>query len=242
MRYAILGDVHGNLEALNEVLWALKRESIDEYMCIGDIVGYNANPKECIKIVKELCKKIVAGNHDWACVNKFAWEWFNDIAKEAISWTSQILSNEEKNFLSFLNLVYENSDFTLVHGTLFEPERFFYLDNISYAWKCFQNLRTPILFLGHTHRPLFFLLDRNDRLFYSFENEISIEKGFRYIVNVGSVGQPRDGDPRACFCIYDTEKKLIELKRIEYDFRKTQEKILNNSLPEELAYRLAWGR
>ncbi|MCM8784069.1 MAG: metallophosphatase family protein [Candidatus Omnitrophica bacterium] len=242
MRYAILGDVHSNWEALNEVLWALKKENIDEYFSIGDIVGYNASPKECIKIMKEFCKKIVAGNHDWACVGKFNLEWFNDLAKNAILWTVNLLDEDEKRILSGLPLIYEESDFTLVHGTIFEPDKFFYLDNLSYAWMCFQVLKTPLLFVGHTHKALIFSLDSEGNIQYFFEDKISLKKGMRYIVNVGSVGQPRDGDPRACFCIYDSEEKTVEFRRISYDLKKTQKNILNNLLPEELAFRLSWGR
>ncbi|MGE4358181.1 MAG: metallophosphoesterase [Candidatus Omnitrophota bacterium] len=242
MRYAILGDIHSNLEALSEVLGELRRESIDEYYSIGDIVGYYANPKECIEIIRRVCKNSVAGNHDWACVDKLSLDWFNDLAKEAIIWTANLLDKDEKDFLFHRELVYQKEDFTLVHGTLFKPEKFYYLNNLSYAWMCFQNLKTKILFLGHTHIPFFCFMDSGGKVLYSFENKIFLKDGFRYIVNVGSVGQPRDGDRRASFCIYDTEENYVELRRVEYDFRKTQGKILNNSLPEELALRLAWGR
>ncbi|MCM8793925.1 MAG: metallophosphatase family protein [Candidatus Omnitrophica bacterium] len=241
MRYAILGDIHSNLEALQEVIWVLKKEDINEYFCIGDVVGYNANPKECIEIVNQTCKKIVAGNHDWACGGKLSLEWFREIAREAIVWTMGLLDAQEKNLLSHWELIYEEKDFTLVHGTLFEPEKFHYLDNLNYAWLCFKNLKTPLLFLGHTHKPLFFSLDKQGNLLYSFAEKILLEKDVRYIINVGSVGQPRDGDPRACFCIYDSEKNFVEFRRVIYDFKKTQEKIFKHPLPEELALRLSWG-
>ncbi len=242
MRYAILGDIHSNLEALNEVLRALKRESIDEYLCIGDIVGYNADPKECLKIARGLCTKIVAGNHDWACVGKFDLEWFRDMAKEAILWTTPLLDDEEKNLLSNLELIYEAGDNTLVHGTLFEPREFHYLENLDYVRRSFQNLKTHILFLGHTHKLVVYIADKEDRIDYSWAEKLSLDDDLRYIVNVGSVGQPRDSDMRACFCIYDTFKKSIEFKRLEYDFRKTQEKISAAGLPERLAFRLSIGK
>ncbi|MCM8765467.1 MAG: metallophosphatase family protein [Candidatus Omnitrophica bacterium] len=242
MRYAILGDIHSNLEALQEVLWELKKKDIDAYLCIGDLVGYNANPRECIEIIRGTCKQIIAGNHDWACVGKLSLAWFREIAKEAIIWTTNLLAETEKIFLSHLELVYEEEDFTLVHGTLFKPEEFYYLDNLGYARRCFENLKTPLLFLGHTHKPLVFSLDHRGNLLYSFEEKIFLREEMRYIINVGSVGQPRDGDPRACFCIYDSKEKTIEWHRISYDYKKTQEKILANSLPVELAYRLSEGR
>lgn len=242
MKYAILGDIHSNLEALNEAIWELKKENIDVCFSIGDVVGYNANPKECIKIVKAICKKVVAGNHDWACIGKLDLNWFNDLAKSVILWTIKLLDEDEKNFLSALPLISEEDDFTLVHGTLFKPEKFFYLDNLNYAWMCFQSLKTPVLFLGHTHKPIIFSLDNKGNISYSFEEKFFLREGMRYIINVGSIGQPRDGDPRACFCIYDKEEKTIEFRRISYDFKKTQEKILNNFLPEELAFRLSLGR
>lgn len=242
MRYAILGDIHSNLEALNEVLWELKKESIDEYLCIGDVVGYNADPKECINITKSLCSKIVAGNHDWATAGKFSLDWFRDMAKDALVWTISLLDDAEKNYLSSLELIYEFQDFTLVHGTLFEPGQFHYLTNAEYAWRDFQFLKTKICFLGHTHKPIVYIMDKEGKMGYFRDEKLNLEDGFHYIVNVGSVGQPRDGDTRACFCIYDTKEKSVEFKRIEYDFEKTQEKILAVDLPQELAFRLSWGR
>lgn len=242
MRYAILGDIHSNLEAIDEVLRALKKESIDEYLCVGDIVGYNADPHECIKIVKSLCSKIIAGNHDWAVVGKFRLDWFRELAREAIVWTAPLLDDEEKEFLSSLELIYASGDFTLVHGTLFEPGEFHYLTSLDYAFKTFQVLKTKICFLGHTHKPVFYIMDKEGKISYSWDEKLFLEDDLRYIVNVGSVGQPRDGDTRACLCIYDTEANSIEFRRVEYDFRKAQEKIRATNLPEALALRLSMGK
>jgi predicted phosphodiesterase len=242
MRYAILGDIHSNLEALNEVIRALKRETINEYLCIGDIVSYNADPYDCIKIIKSLCVKTVAGNHDYACVGKLSLDWFRDIAKEALVWTIAVLDDEEKNYLSSLELIYEFQDFTLVHGTLFEPEEFHYLTNLDYAFKTLQVLKTKICFLGHTHKPGVYIMDREDKVSYSRDEKLILEDGLHYIVNVGSVGQPRDGDTRACICIYDSQENSIQFRRVEYDSKNTREKILASGLPEKLAWRLLVGR
>jgi len=242
MRYAVLGDVHSNLEALNEVLGALKKESIDEYLCVGDVVGYNADPKDCIKIIKPRCKKIVAGNHDWGCVGKFRLDWFRDLAKEAIAWTTLLLDDAEQEFLSNLELIYEFQNFTLVHSSLFEPEEFHYFTNLDYAMKSFAVLKTQICFLGHTHKPMVYIMDEKGEVSCCFEQRTNLEENKRYIVNVGSVGQPRDGNTRACFCIYDTQDKSIEFRRVEYDFRRTQDKIRATDLPQALALRLFLGK
>ncbi len=242
MRYAVIGDVHGNLEALDAVLLSLKSRHIDEYLCIGDVVGYNADPRECIKIIKSLCPKSVAGNHDLACVDKFDIKWFKGVAKDALLWTKDILDNEEKKYLSGLNPVLKFGDITLVHGTLFEPEEFHYLTNLDYAARSFGFLDTKICFVGHTHIPAVQVMNKNREVSYSFDTKINLEDDLCYIVNVGSVGQPRDYDNRSCFCIYDTEEGAIEIERVGYDFRITQKKIFLNKLPEELAFRLAWGK
>lgn len=242
MRYAVIGDVHGNLEALNAVLLSLKSKHIDEYICVGDVVGYNTDPRECIEIIKYLCPKSVAGNHDFACTGKFDLKWFRGVAKSAILWTKNVLDNEEKEYLSGLKYVLKFGDITLVHGTLFEPEGFHYLTNLDYAARSFALLDTRICFVGHTHIPAVQAIDREGEVSYLFDEEINLEDDLRYIVNAGSVGQPRDYDNRSCFCIYDTEKGTIEIKRVGYDFRITQKKIFLNKLPEELAFRLAWGK
>ena len=265
MRYGIFSDVHSNLEALRAVIDAYQREHIDRYLCIGDIVGYAANPLECIQLIKGLNAGIVAGNHDWGSGGKFDLEYFNPSAKEALVWTSGILSGSDKDFLCGLPLTHEEENFVLAHGSLDRPQEFRYLNNHEAAFADFAVLKKQICFIGHTHRPGVFV-ELEDNLFYGVgkyktflttENRLKViaqrfsckasgilqlEGRKRYIVNVGSVGQPRDRDPRAAYVIYDTDQKAVELKRITYDISAVQEKILNAGLPDFFASRLAEGK
>ena len=241
MRYGIFSDIHSNLEAFNAVITAYKKERIDRYLCIGDIVGYATDVHSCIQLVKNLKAEIVAGNHDWGASGKFDLEYFNPAAKEALIWTSKTLSQSELDFLQNLPLAHSEENFVLAHGTLDSPEKFYYLNDYDEADRTFSVLKSEICFIGHTHRPGVFV-EAEENLFYKPLARVQLEDKKRYIINVGSVGQPRDGDCRAAFVIYDTEAKTVELKRITYDFTATQEKILKAGLPEFLASRLAEGR
>lgn len=241
MRYGIFSDIHSNLEAFSAAIEAYKNERIERYLCIGDIVGYAANPSECIDKVRELKAVIVAGNHDWGACGRLDLEYFNPTAKEALKWTMGFLSKAESDFLSSLPLAYSEENFILAHGTLDSPEEFYYLDSMDEADRTFSILDKQVCFVGHTHRPGVFI-ERDNELFYKGLSSLQVEDNKRYIINVGSVGQPRDGDFRASFVIYDTAAKNVELKRIDYDFTAAQKKILRAGLPEFLARRLSEGR
>jgi predicted phosphodiesterase len=242
MRYGIFSDVHSNLEALEAVLDAYKKEAIDEFLCGGDIVGYGANPLECIARIKAVAKLTVAGNHDWASVGLFPVTYFNPLAAQAVSWTRQKLDTADNGFLKGLRLVFKNGDLTLVHGTLHNPEEFNYMMDGDAAERTFEILKTDICFVGHSHLPGFFIQDEEKRLSYREKDALAIQKGRQYIVNVGSVGQPRDRNPDAAYCIYDTDKKKVEIKRIKYDTEAARAKIINAGLPKFLGDRLLSGR
>lgn len=242
MRYAVFSDIHSNLEALEAVFGAYKKESVDQYLCIGDLVGYAANPKECIEKVIAAAMVIMAGNHDWAAIDLFSSQYFNALAKEAISWTKQNLDDSFRCILQSFRLTYMNKDLTLVHGTLNLPEEFNYLEDEDAARQTFALLTTQVCFVGHTHLPCVYVKDRNERIHYSETNVINIEPDNKYIVNVGSVGQPRDNNPQAAYCIYDTAKKEILIKRADYDKEKARQKIINAGLPHFLGDRLLVGR
>lgn len=242
MRYGIFSDIHSNIEALDEVISAYQNESIDKYFCIGDVVGYAANPKECIERVKKLAEITVAGNHDWATVNLFSIDFFNDYAKEAIHWTKLIISDAEINFLESLNLTYKSEGFILVHGTLGHPEEFNYMTDGYIAEETFNLMQEDICFVGHTHKPGVFMKDSHGRIHYRQDDSYEINPGNKYIVNVGSVGQPRDGNPKAAYCIYDTDKKEVQIKRVGYDSVAAGKKIMDAGLPKFLGERLMMGR
>jgi len=242
MRYGIFSDVHSNLEALTAVIDAYKKEKIDLYLCAGDIVGYAANPKECINKVDALAMATVAGNHDLASVGLFSVTRLNSLAKDAILWTREVLGYSERYFLESLKPVYQNVDLTLVHGTLNHPEDFNYMTDIYLAKETFDILNTDLCFIGHTHIPGVFIRDIKGNIEYKEEMSLNIIEGNKYIVNVGSVGQPRDRNPMAAFCIYDTEKKQVWIKRIGYNIEAAVNKIIRAGLPRFLADRLFVGR
>ncbi|MBU4377220.1 MAG: metallophosphatase family protein [Candidatus Omnitrophica bacterium] len=241
MRYGIFSDVHSNGEAFQTVITSLKEENIDIYICIGDIVGYGAEPSDCIDLTRKITDKVVAGNHDWASAGILTTSYFNDFAKEAIEWTSKRLVVEEKEYLKALSLVYEDENITAVHGSLNEPEEFHYILDTSQALATFGLMKGELCFIGHSHLPLICAKGRKGVAFLP-ESEVKIEKGARYIINVGSVGQPRDGDPRASYAVFDTEKSYAEIKRAPYDVKKAAKKIIDAGLPPVLAARLNEGR
>ncbi|NQU95553.1 MAG: metallophosphoesterase family protein [Candidatus Omnitrophica bacterium] len=240
MRYGIISDIHGNLEALRVAKKVLSREKLDKVLCGGDIVGYGADPGECIKNVKELCSDIVCGNHDAASCNLSDAANFNSTAKKAIEWTREKLTSEENAFIKGLSLVYKNQHLTLVHGTLKDPGAFHYMLDGDAARATFHLMKTPVAFVGHTHVPGLFVY-KNNRINFFYKEKARISKGEKAIVNTGSVGQPRDGDPRLCYCVYDTQRSTIELKRLPYDIEKAQAKIEKSGLPSFLAHRLSGG-
>ncbi len=241
MRYAIFADIHGNLEAFNTVLLEYSKENIDAYYCVGDIVGYGACPNECIDKIKEISATVVAGNHDWAAVGKKDTAYFNPAAKEAIEWTSKNINLENQEYLKSLNLIFENEDFTLVHGSLDIPEEFEYLTDLFKAKETFGLLKTNVCFVGHSHIPEVFELNSGE-VDYIHSSYVELSSDKKYIINVGSVGQPRDGNPRACYSIFDSADNTVSIKRIPYFVEKTQQEIIRTGLPTILAERLLRGR
>ena len=241
MRYGIFSDIHGNLEAFEAVIEAFKSEHIDQYLCVGDVIGYGANPSECIRLVNDLKAIWIAGNHDWGCVGKVDLAYFNPVAKEAILWTQDKLSLDQKEMIRHLNLVFANDDLTMVHGTLQKAQEFLYLTKPSLALEMFPLMERQICFIGHTHVPQIIVQEARG-IEIRLEKQIKLDPYKKYIVNTGSVGQPRDYNPDACFCIYDSKSKLLENKRIPYNIVEAQKKILQVKLPTYLALRLALGQ
>lgn len=241
MRYAIVSDIHGNLEALEAVIKALSTESIDKYICVGDIVGYGADPVDCVQRMKELNATIVCGNHDWACAGKIDVNWFNHYAREAVLWTRTALGFDDLNFLRSLMLVEEVNHFTVVHGTLHRPEKFEYMLDITEAFQSQRLCKTQVCVVGHTHIPSIVEFRGSD-INVIDSNIAKVNAGCKYVINAGSVGQPRDGDSRACYCGYDTDTSEFHIKRVDYDIETARSKIIKANLPRIFADRLAVGR
>lgn len=241
MKYAIISDIHGNLEALQAVLKGLKKEGYDLLLCLGDIVGYGPNPNECCQLMREIEGVVIAGNHDWAAVGKTGIEYFNTFARMAIRWTSEVLGEVNRNWLSGLPLRWVKGDLLLVHSSPSEPSLWNYVLSRQEASQEFRTFTERICLIGHSHQPAVFARQEDDCQQDVFDG-LKLKPSLRYIINVGSVGQPRDGDPRAAACIYDNKRDSVKLRRFAYDVRKTQEKMAKVNLPVYLADRLSLGR
>ncbi len=240
MRFAILSDIHSNLEALEAVLADAKSQGCTHFVCLGDIVGYNANPKECLKIIQDLECPVVKGNHDEQVSIASSTEGFNELAEEAIDWTRAQLSPDDKAWLADLRLTRQVRDFTIVHATLDTPGQWGYVFNDLDASASFTYQHTSLCFFGHTHWPTAFV--REDNVRRIAVGQIILSAGKRYFINPGSIGQPRDRDWRAAYGIFHTDRQVVEERRVKYDLETAQRKIRAAGLPDRLADRLAVGR
>lgn len=241
MRFAIFGDIHANLHALQTVLEDARAAGCTHYVCMGDVVGYNAFPRECLDIVRSLECPAVKGNHDEQASMRGEQEGFNPLAEEAMNWTREQLSEADKEWLRSLRMQRQVRDFTIVHATLDTPHKWGYIFNQLDAAASFNYQMTTLCFIGHTHTPKAYVRDGNVKLL-PMDSPILVQPGKKYLINVGSVGQPRDGDWRAAYVIYDPTTSTVELRRLEYDVRGAQEAILKAGLPKRLAERLMVGR
>ncbi len=240
MRFAIFSDIHANLEALEAVLADAHKRKSTHFVCLGDVVGYNANPHECVERIRKLDCPIVKGNHDEQASLPESSSDFNELAERAIKWTRDNLAEEEKQWLRELPLQKQVRDFTIVHATLDTPAQWGYVFNNLDAAASFTYQHTTVCFFGHTHVPMVFI--RDDGVRRESIEHIRIESTKKYFINMGSVGQPRDGNWRAAYCIYDMENNLVEQFRVKYDLAVAQRKIIKAGLPRLLAERLAIGR
>jgi len=240
MKFAIIADIHANLDAFQVVLEDCKKQQVTHYACLGDVVGYNANPKECLDIVRAMNMPCVKGNHDEYCSTEEHLEGFNPAAAEAVNWTRKQLTAEDRHWLRDLKYTRMVTNFTIVHATLDGPQRWGYVFDKLAAAASFTYQNTGVCFFGHTHVPVAFMKDSMVR--GGTYSKFKLEQGKKYFVNVGAVGQPRDNNPKAAYVIYDTLEATIELRRLDYDIAAAQKKILAAGLPERLAERLAYGR
>jgi diadenosine tetraphosphatase ApaH/serine/threonine PP2A family protein phosphatase len=240
MKYAIIADVHANLEALEVVLADAKDQRCTHYACLGDVVGYNANPKECLDMMRSMGMPCVKGNHDEYCSGEGDLDGFNPHAKEAINWTRHRLTEADRQWLRELKYIRLVASFSIVHATLDGPQRWGYVFDKLAAAASFTYQNTGVCFFGHTHVPVAFIRDSVIR--GGTYSKFKIEPGRKYFVNVGSVGQSRDGVAKATYATYDLDESLIELRRLDYDIASTQAKIRAAGLPERLAERLAHGK
>lgn len=241
MRYAILGDIHSNLEALRAVLDALDQVPFGALLCTGDLVGYGAAPREVLRLVRDLQPTVlVGGNHDWAAAGRLPLEYFNPFARDAILWTRKVLDRVDLDFLGRHPALATHDGVTVSHGTIHDPEAFDYLQSAYDAHLSFSQLRTPYAFVGHSHVPVTFR--SGAAVTYLLGDVIELGDAAQAVMNVGSVGQPRDEDPRAAFGVFDDETRVLEVHRVEYDVEAAVARIREAGLPDFLGERLRIGR
>jgi predicted phosphodiesterase len=244
MKLAVISDIHANSEALEAVLADIATQDVDEILCLGDIVGYGANPNECIDLVKKSCSLVLLGNHDAAAVDLLSTQHFNIHAKIAIEWTMGNLTADSHSFLKTLPLKETRLSHTFVHATPYEPNMWYYITSLEEAAFNFQFFDTDFCFVGHTHIPIIIVLE-DEKEVYVHQGE-TLKHGqlenVRFLINVGSVGQPRDRNPNSCYGILDSDAKTYTYHRVRYDVLKAQMKMRKIKMPEFLITRLVEGR
>ena len=243
MRCAIVADIHANLAAFMAVLVDIKEQGeVEEIWCLGDIVGYGPEPHRCLELLRQTNHICVAGNHDLAAIGEIDTNQFNPDAVAAIQWTSGQLTPHDELYIKELPLVIERDEFTLVHGSPREPV-WEYILSISAASENFAHFKSDYCLVCHSHVPAVFKSGKDGACSFSrFTPESAVGLGEeRLIINPGSVGQPRDGDPRASYAIYDSQAGQVKLRRVPYDITATQAKMVEERLPIRLVARLSHG-
>ena len=242
MRIAMIGDIHGNLEALEAALEATQREGVDGIFCLGDVVGYGANPNECVALLRERAIPCLLGNHDAAACGLESAEDFNPVARAALDWTRTTLSEEHREYLRSLperNLLPDGGPL-LVHGSpLHRDDYLFNNFDAAAAFQVLEARHLGLCFFAHTHIPSLFVY--RAQVDYKPAGEVHLDPEDIYLVNGGGIGQPRDHDPRAAFVIFDDQKYSVRFHRVDYPIETTANKILAAGLPMELATRLYFG-
>jgi len=238
---AVISDIHGNLEALDAVLADAAHESADRVICLGDVVGYGADPNACMDRMRSDVAASVLGNHDLAVGDLRQAESFNEVARRAITWTAEVLRAEHHAALRALPYAVTEGDVRYVHASPDDPPSWHYIQTEQEAWSAFEACPEPVCFVGHSHVPFRVLL-RGGRLEVVESAIVQLGHDDRALVNVGSVGQPRDGDWRASYALYDEKRRRIIARRVEYDIEGASRKIREAGLPEILAARLAIGQ
>ena len=240
MIHAIVSDIHGNLEALDVVLADIDRRRIESVVCLGDFVGYGASPNECIDRLRPRLAQAVVGNHDLAACGKLKLRYFNADAAEAARWTDARLGDAQRRYLADLPYTISWRNHRLVHATPSRPEAWAYVLSPVDAIEELDAFDEPVCLFGHSHYAGIFECMADD-VRYTRAPEVERRDGARYMVNVGSVGQPRDGDPRAAYLLVDEALRTLSHVRLDYDVEGAGRRILDAGLPTFLAERLKWG-
>lgn len=242
MKFLIFSDIHSNYDALQSVIDFVKKnyQPFPEIICLGDVIGYGAQPNECLQEIFSLTDKILLGNHECGVIGKTNIGFFNYSAKESILWTRKVIRKDYFEKLKKLEYTFSLYDIQFSHSNLQNPSYWNYITSIYEAEDEFNYEKFKLLFIGHTHIPVVYKKTLYDVKIIQ-DNKIRVDDGSRYIVNVGSVGQPRDGDNRASFIVFDNENMEINFHRVEYDIDSAMRKINEKKLPKILADRLKEG-
>lgn len=240
LRYAIVSDVHGNLEALRAVL-ADAAPRADAVLCLGDTVGYGADPVACLETVAARARVVLGGNHEWAVAGRLDPRWFNPYARAAAEWTGEQLDEPHRAWLGALPLTSQVDGATLVHASPERPEAWDYVVSAAEGFAALDACATRWCFIGHSHLPGVWSVGPDGARHQPGAGDLVAEVGVRYLVNVGSVGQPRDRDRRAAYAVWDAERGRVEIRRVVYDVAGARRKIVAAGLPRFLADRLAAG-
>ena len=236
-----MSDIHGNLESLECAFALLKPD--DRVLCLGDTVGYGPDPNPCVRMIRERAAECVLGNHEVAAVDSFGIEYFNPAARAAIEWTQGVIDRDNVEWLNGLGYEVRHPDFLMVHGA---PVNYFeYILDKRHAKAAFERTDAPLIFIGHTHVAEYYALDPDGTIAHEHRQqggELELDPQKRYIIDAGSVGQPRDLNPRPSFVFYEPERRRVEWIRYDYPIAAVQEKIRAAGLPDVLASRLEQGR
>lgn len=242
MRIAIISDIHSNIEALTEVFRVIDKSKVDRIVSLGDVVGYGASPNPCCELVRTNAEVTLLGNHDAAVAGRMDYSFYYDAARHALDWSASVVSDENLAWLRSLPYTYRIGDVGFCHGSPIEPRAYEYIFALEQAREItpFSGDLPEVTFIGHSHLCKAFAIgsgEVNDVVAQKF----GIRKGYKYIISVGSVGQPRDYDNRACFVIHDTEARTVEYMRVEYDIQASAQKIFDADLALNFGKRLFLG-
>ncbi|MEA3297231.1 MAG: metallophosphoesterase family protein [candidate division Zixibacteria bacterium] len=241
MKYALVSDIHGNLEALTAVLHDIEKQHVDSIHCLGDVIGYGPDPVACLRLVDQHCDTKLMGNHEFTALGLQSAEVFNNAARKAVEWTRTQLTDTELSMMADFLMDRSMDDMFLVHASPFEPQQWHYILTVEEAELAFQHLKSGICFFGHSHLPMIIRETADESPHFQVGHTILADTETRYLINAGSVGQPRDNDPRACYLVFDDDEREISFNRVEYDINVSQQKMTTAFLPDALISRLAKG-
>lgn len=242
MRTALISDIHGNLEALQAVLDDIASQQVDQICSLGDVIGYGCDPVACLHLVAERCRIKLMGNHEYAAIGVLPPDAMNLNARQSILWTQSHLTDRELSLIAGFKMTAELDNVLLVHASPFEPDEWHYVLSPNDAAEAFRQVDHRLIFCGHTHLPVIYCRPPVGKIRTVGAHDFDPDEESRYLVNIGSVGQPRDNDPRASYVIYDGAEQAVAFRRVQYDIQATQAKMCRAEMPQMLIDRLQVGR